>query len=437
MADRWCSDKIEVEWKWILAQDPSMAQMPEPLTEMPLNPTPQQAGIATRRVPKEIPDMDDPFCDPGSGLKWAELVIEQPTLLTEQVAVDFTKPFWHYLGELSTEYISKYSDDPRTRIPNEAANLIPSRKPKPKRQSQQQPKAMFNAHIQNSGYLGYSQGVLQQQQHQQQHQMQQQRAAYNQQQSKGQVYHDPGYHAPVAPMMGQMPQQQQLWPPVYRPSAGSPGMQVSTPNMQGAASAAAGQFTGSIIDQRRAEYVAAAALSASPQHVHGPSIEAPNSTTQVMANGVTIHTHLETGTNSQPASPTIQNAGLNISQYLAEDDSPQASKVLVNVPVPPPITSLQSNGNNMFSASPVPPQPQMFAPAPASQPQLIGSEQPPPVPQPKATPTKVVPLADIQAALARLAKAKAEAEARERLQAQAQAAQAVNAASAPPPPQAA
>lgn len=154
------SDTIEVEWKWILAQDPSMAQMPEPLTQMPLNPTPQQAGIATRRVPKEIPDMDDPFCDPDSGLKWAELVIEQPTLLEEQRLVDFTKPFWHYLGELSTEYISKYSEDPRRRIPNEAANLIPSRKSKPKRQSLQQPKAMFNAQIQqNGGYLGYSQAV--------------------------------------------------------------------------------------------------------------------------------------------------------------------------------------------------------------------------------------------------------------------------------------
>lgn len=382
-----------------------MAQMPEPLTQMPLNPTPQQAGIATRRVPKEIPDMDDPFCDPDSGLKWAELVIEQPTLLQEQRVVDFTKPFWHYLGELSTEYISKYSEDPRRRIPNEAANLIPSRKSKPKRQSLQQPKAMFNAHIQqNSGYLGYSQTALQHQQQQQQlqqqhHQIQQQRAAYNQQQPKGQGYHDPGYHAPVAPMMGQMPQQQ-LWPPIYRPSTGSHSMQqgVQQHTMHGGGTthvlpAAAGQFTGTV-DQRRAEYVAAAALSATTQ---------------------------ETGANigSVATSP--------VTQYPVS--TPQKS---INVPPPSmssPTTPFQSNGKGA-------PRTPNHVPVPPPQTQSNSSEQT--TPQPKATPTKVVPLADIQAALARLAKAKAETELRERLQAQAQAAQAhIVAGLAPPSPQAA
>lgn len=410
-----------------------MAQMPEPLTEMPLNPTPQQAGIATRRVPKEIPDMDDPFCDPDSGLKWAELVIEQPTPLEEQRVVDFTKPFWHYLGELSTEYISKYSEDPRRRIANDAANLIPSRKSKPKRQSLQQPKAMFNAHMQqNSGYLGYSQNVLQhQQQHQQlqqqHHQIQQQRAAYNQQQqqSKGQSYHDPGYHAPVAPMMGQMPQQQ-LWPPIYRPPAGSPGIRqgmLLQHNMhEGStthvAPAAAGQFTGTVADQRRVEYVAAAALSASPHHALGFSMEKTTNPPQ------------ETGTSTKPVatSPVIQK---HVPQYHAstpQKASPpqlKSSKVATNAPAPP-MSSPNLGGKKPFSV-----------PMPMSQTQPNPSEKA--ISQPKATPTKVVPLADIQAALARLAKAKAEAEAevRERLQAQAQAAQAQVAALAPPPPQAA
>lgn len=409
-----------------------MAQMPEPLTEMPLNPTPQQAGIATRRVPKEIPDMDDPFCDPNSGLKWAELVIEQPALLEEQRVVDFTKPFWHYLGELSTEYISKYSEDPQRRIPNEAANLIPSRKSKPKRQSLQQPKAMFNAHMQqNGGYLGYSQAVLQhQQQHQQlqqqHHQIQQQRAAYNQQQmqSKGQGYHDPGYHAPVAPMMGQMPQQQ-LWPPIYRPSAGGPGMQQGAQQphtMHGGGTmhvspAAAGQFVGTI-DQRRVEYVAAAALSVSPHHVHQLSME--NATNPSQETGVNIK--------SAATSPvTLQGANLPQSK---------SSKVVINVPAPAmPTTPFRSNGKGSFSSPP-----QIFTPTSASTPQAQSSPSEQLNPQAKSTPTKVVPLADIQAALARLAKAKTEAEAelRERLQAQAQAAQAhVITGLAPPSPQAA
>lgn len=390
-----------------------MAQMPEPLTQMPLNPTPQQAGIATRRVPKEIPDMDDPFCDPDSGLKWAELVIEQPTLLQEQRVVDFTKPFWHYLGELSTEYISKYSEDPRRRIPNEAANLIPSRKSKPKRQSLQQPKAMFNAHMQqNSGYLGYSQTVLQhQQQHQQlqlQHQqIQQQRAAYSQQQqqSKEQGYHEPGYHAPVAPMMGQMPQQQ-LWPPIYRPPAGSLGMQqgVQQRTMHGGASTAhvspvtADQLARTVADQRRAEYVAAAALSATTQEI--------------------------ASTNFITTSPVTQK---HASQYPAS-----TPREAINVPTPPipPTIPFQSNGKGT-------PRTPNHVSAPPPQTQSNSSEQT--IPQPKATPTKVVPLADIQAALARLAKAKAdsETELRERLQAQAQAAQAHIITGPAPPPQAA
>lgn len=427
-----------------------MAQMPEPLTQMPLNPTPQQAGIATRRVPKEVPDMDDPFCDPESGLKWAELVIERPTHLEEQVLVDPKKPFWHYLGELSTEYISKYSEDPRRRIPNDAANLIPSRKPKPKRQSQQQPKAMFNAHMQqNGGYLGYSQGVLQQQHQQQLQQLQvQQSTAYShqqqQQQAKGQVYHDPGYHAPVAPMMGQMPQQQ-LWPPVYRPSVGSPGMQqqrVAVPTMQGgvgahATPAAADQYMG-VIDQRRAEYVAAAALSASPQLAHGPQVETPKAEKQATPSNAAAPVAQETGANNSPAvtsvSPTSQKANPSALQYPAktpqkvsppQSTPPKTSKAPVNVPVPPkpsPSTPFQPNRNNAFLTPPPPPSPQMFTPAPP--PPQSGAPEQALVP-PKQTPTKVVPLADIQAAIARLA--------RERLQAQAQAAQAATA----PPPQAA
>lgn len=409
------SDTIEVEWKWILAQDPSMAQMPEPLTQMPLNPTPQQAGIATRRVPKEIPDMDDPFCDPDSGLKWAELVIEQPTLLEEQRLVDFTKPFWHYLGELSTEYISKYSEDPWRRIPNEAANLIPSRKSKPKRQSLQQPKAMFNAQMQhNGGYLGYPQAVLQQEQ------LQQQRAAYNQQQqqSKEQGYHDPGYHAPVAPMMPQ----QQLWPPIYRPSAEDPGLQQGVQqqyNMQGGtmhvSPTAAGQFVGTI-DQRRVEYVAAAALSVSPHHVYQLSMENATGPPQEIGADVT-----STATSPISQYPT---GTPNLSQ-------PKSPKVAINVPAPPmPTTPFKPNRKGLSSALPL----QTSTPASTSP-----SEQT--APQSKSTPTKVVPLADIQAALARLAKAKAEAESglRERLQAQAQAAQAhvVVAGLSPPSPQAA
>lgn len=421
-----------------------MAQMPVPLTEMPLNPTPQQAGIATRRVPKEIPDMDDPFCDPESGLKWAELVIEQPTPLGEQAVVDFTKPFWHYLGELSTEYISKYSDDPKRRIPNEAANLIPSRKPKPKRQ--QQPKAMFTANMQaTNGYLGYTQGALQQQQ------QQQQRAFYNQQQSQNKQ--DQSYHAPVAPMMGQIPQQQ-LWPPIYRPSApaaggsamhhgvstqqqhGIPSVAPTAAAMQGicTTAAAAGQPAAQVIDQRRAEQVAAAALSVSmpfiddvsPFNVHvlfDDAMEVLESTKQ--ANGPSVHTVRENGINNKSAtiSPT-QKAKPQPPVSTPKKASPkQITKTtadMVPVPTPSPVTPFQSNSNNPFStlpATPVPPS--------SSQSQ---SKVPP---KPKATPTKVVPLADIQAALARLAKAKAEAEARERLQAQAQAAQA-QAAAAPP-----
>ncbi|KAI5841788.1 JmjC domain, hydroxylase-domain-containing protein [Morchella snyderi] len=409
-------DICEIEWKWILAQDPSTINIPEPLTEMPLNPTPQQAGIATRRVPKEIPDIDDCFGGPTSGLKWAEFVVERPAFNEDQAPVDFTKPFWHYLGELSTEYISKYSEDPRRRIPNEAANLIPSRKPKPRRQTL--PKAAaFNSHMQNAtaiGYMGYPQGISRYQEQLQQHQAQQRRFMYNHPPSQG--YHG----APVAPMVGQPPQHQ-LWPPIYRPTD-FPMQHVQD---MGANMPATGQFMAQSVDQRRAAHMAAAALSMSPHGIFSNDI--PSQVSSGLAEMQVSNAHEDNASSIAAmedtiivTSPIIQKADVSPNPQLViplkfepQDDQSSSNTAKTNtVPIPAPTTPPQLNRNNPLST------PSSGAPNPPPQ---QGSEAPP---QPKPTPTKVVPLADIQAALARLAKAKADTEARKRSQEQAQSSQA-------------
>ncbi|KAH8145725.1 uncharacterized protein LAJ45_10202 [Morchella importuna] len=394
-------DICEIEWKWILAQDPSTINIPEPLTEMPLNPTPQQAGIATRRVPKEIPDTDDCFGEPASGLKWAEFVVERPAFNEDQAPVDFTKPFWHYLGELSTEYISKYSEDPRRRVPNEAANLIPSRKPKPRRQTL--PKAAaFNSHMQNataSGYMGYSQGLSPQQQaeqrYQQQLQAQQRRFMYNHPPSQG--YHG----APVAPMVGQLPQHQ-LWPPVYRPV----DFPMQHAHDMGTNMPATGQFMAQSVDQRRAAHMAAAALSMSPHGIFSNDIP---SQVSGLAEMDTSNAHEDNASSIAAmedtiivTSPIIQKADVSPNPQLVtplkfepqDDQSLSNTAKVTTVPMPAPVTPPQLNGNNPLSA-------------PSS-----GAPNPPPN------------KADIQAALARLAKAKADMEAKKRSQEQAQSSQA-------------
>lgn len=194
------SDVCEVEWKWILVQDPRKTDFPDAIITAPLHADPENPGVhGIRKVAEPprpgIPQPGDAFCD-GSTFVWDELELFNPTKLVDQEPIDLRKNFWYYLGELSTEYISKFSEDPRKRVPNSAAQMTPQRKARsitkpPSRPSPtllfhpSQPQYTLHFPLGNGGsyYYGQSSGY----------------AGYpNSQQSR---------------------QPQQVWPPVYRPSA--------------------------------------------------------------------------------------------------------------------------------------------------------------------------------------------------------------------------
>lgn len=181
-----------------MAQDPSTVPLPLPLTEMPMYPTAQQSGVATTKAPKLIPEPDDPFCDEASGLKWGELIIASPPVNADQALVDPNNPIWHYLGEHSTEYIAKYADDPEKRVPNEAASMGSTRKPRAKI-IKTPAKAHKPAYL-GPGPLEHSQAL---------------QPPYTPDQTHN--HHSSPSHLTGEASTSHLPQQQ-LWPPVYRPS---------------------------------------------------------------------------------------------------------------------------------------------------------------------------------------------------------------------------
>jgi hypothetical protein len=125
---------MEVEWKWILAQDPSETNFPDAITTAPLYPDPSYPRTRKAKVAqKDIPEAEEMFGDDDSIYKWGELVVAEPSKLQDQEPV---RNWWYYLGELSTEYIPKYSEDPRRRVHNNAANFVT---PKPARQRAYKP----------------------------------------------------------------------------------------------------------------------------------------------------------------------------------------------------------------------------------------------------------------------------------------------------------
>ncbi|CAZ80461.1 unnamed protein product [Tuber melanosporum] len=193
------TESLEVEWKWILAQDPSTVPLPLPLTEMPMYPTAQQSGVATTKAPKLVPEPDDPFCDEASGLKWGELIMAGPPVNADQAPVDLSNSIWHYLGEHSTEYIAKYTDDPEKRVPNEAASMGSTRKPRAK---------IIKTPAKVLKPMHHSPGPLQRSQELQ--------SPYTPDQTRD--HHSPQSHLTGGGVNISHLSQQQLWPSAYQPS---------------------------------------------------------------------------------------------------------------------------------------------------------------------------------------------------------------------------
>ena len=127
------SDKIEVEYKWLLIFDREMSQLPRPSE----NAKPLPAHLARKsRTSKddpsnECPKPDEPFCDPNCKQVWSEFHTAKIPRNPAQVKIDFNKPntLWFYLGKTSTEAKAQYTGNLSIQINDLTANFLESVKP--------------------------------------------------------------------------------------------------------------------------------------------------------------------------------------------------------------------------------------------------------------------------------------------------------------------
>lgn len=127
------SDRVEVEYKWLLVFDPANSQLPVPSPNAkPLPPDLARKSKTTTQDPQnDTPKTDDPFCDPKGPNIWSEFhtvkLVRNPT----QVKVDLSKPkqLWYYLGRTSTEAKAQYTEDPKKPRNNLDANFLESVRP--------------------------------------------------------------------------------------------------------------------------------------------------------------------------------------------------------------------------------------------------------------------------------------------------------------------
>ncbi|KAF4977574.1 hypothetical protein FZEAL_5945 [Fusarium zealandicum] len=126
------SDRVEVEWKWLLLADPSEYRLPKASANAIPMPASRKAQekLNTKRLSDGKPQKDDPFVE---GCTWAEFQLQEVSN-KDQVKVDFLKPdqVWHYLGKTSTEARAQYTEDPAKQRHNPRGNFMETI-PKPPR----------------------------------------------------------------------------------------------------------------------------------------------------------------------------------------------------------------------------------------------------------------------------------------------------------------
>ena len=123
------SDKVEVEYKWLLIFDHALSQLPKPSE----NAKPLPAHLAhksrtTTQDPSDSPKVDEPFGDAQSKFIWSEFNTCKSVKNPSQVKVDGSKPkqWWFYLGKTSTEARPQYTEDLALPRNNPEANFLES-----------------------------------------------------------------------------------------------------------------------------------------------------------------------------------------------------------------------------------------------------------------------------------------------------------------------
>jgi hypothetical protein len=119
------SDRVEVEWKWLLLPDPADFRLPKASPNALPMPTCRKAKqeINAKRSADEAPRKDDEF---GPGYVWAEFNVVDAIRNSAQVKIDFCKEdqIWYYLGKTSTEAKAQYTEDPAKPRHNPKANFL-------------------------------------------------------------------------------------------------------------------------------------------------------------------------------------------------------------------------------------------------------------------------------------------------------------------------
>ena len=119
------SDRVEVEWKWLLLPDPADFRLPKASANAIPMPTCRKAQkeINAKRAVDESPRKDDEF---GPGFVWAEFHAGDPSKNSEQAKINFSKDnqVWHYLGKTSTEAKAQYTEDPSRPWHNPKGNFL-------------------------------------------------------------------------------------------------------------------------------------------------------------------------------------------------------------------------------------------------------------------------------------------------------------------------
>lgn len=130
-----CSDRVEVEWKYILKLHPDESQRPKPSANakpLPEHLKESDASLDITNRTDGVPDMGDPFHDPTSEHKWAEWNTA-PEVTRRTTKVDFSKEnrLWYYLGKPSTEARPQYTENPAKPKNNPKSNFLDTVKPPP------------------------------------------------------------------------------------------------------------------------------------------------------------------------------------------------------------------------------------------------------------------------------------------------------------------
>lgn len=123
-------DRFEVEYKWILAPDLEESKQLKPSPNAKLLPPELEAKTeGDQGYAHGPPRADDVFTE---GCKWAEFISEYIPKNPHQVKTDLQKPnqFWYYIGNQSTDSRASFTEDPRKKRANAAANFMDTVRPR-------------------------------------------------------------------------------------------------------------------------------------------------------------------------------------------------------------------------------------------------------------------------------------------------------------------